>query len=215
MRPSKTNKPDFSPGYWLMKLALEFSNTYESISTRLGSALIAQEKISQFMSLPLNDTHWQIEAARMFSTSLARAQFDAWSIASGEDSVHEGVDGFINQTPDEAGDLCGFFLFKSRGYVNFNTGLYFGFLAVLPASFLLTLKVGQIGRRSTGNMEEQVTGEVLSGNDDESRDGRSTEEEAEGLIVLDFVSGLPTWIAVNLWEKARKLARISYEMVRG
>lgn len=73
------------PAYWMMKLSLENSNIYDSILKRLGTALLAQHKITQYTSEPLSDDHWMLEARRLFEISLARIQFDAWNIASGED----------------------------------------------------------------------------------------------------------------------------------
>ncbi|KAF3761992.1 hypothetical protein M406DRAFT_74910 [Cryphonectria parasitica EP155] len=117
------------PAYWLMDLALNASNTYDSIAKRLGSALIAQEKVSQFTSAALPENHWVDEAKLLFETSLARIQFDAWSIASGEDALHVGADGYIEKTPREAGNLCG--LFKFRSYSHRNVDFLAFFLTIL------------------------------------------------------------------------------------
>ena len=220
MKSSPGDKRTFPPSYWLMNLALEFSNTYESISTRLGDALVAQERISQFTSLALNDTHWQVEAARLFATSLARIQFDAWSIASGEDRAREGPDGFVNQTPDEAGDLCGFFVFKSRGFFNFDVALYFGFLAVLPVSFILSHELGRVGLQVDGAAPEQVPAENTAGDRDEASDFRSARDE-DRLIVLDVITWFIIWTvtslcggAVALWRQAWRRAVAAIEGIQ-
>jgi hypothetical protein len=140
------NGTKFPSEFWLMKLSLESSSIFDSINKRLGSALRAQERVTQFTSQPLNDKHWMDEAERLFATSLARIQFDAFNIASGEDQAHE-VDGYIVQTPDEAGDLCGFFKFKSTGYTNLNyVALWCLGLPVLVLCFLLTLEIGTIAK---------------------------------------------------------------------
>ncbi|KAK3313322.1 hypothetical protein B0H66DRAFT_565878 [Apodospora peruviana] len=136
--PTVTTRNKLPPSYWLMKLSLAFSNTYDSIVHRLGSALIAQEKISQYTSAPLADTHWMLEAERLFATSLARVQFDAWTIASGADRPtgeagdHEG---YVDLTPDEAGDLCGggLFKFRSTGYKNVYLAPFLCLLILVPA----------------------------------------------------------------------------------
>lgn len=96
-----------------MQLALEKSTIYNAIHWRLGSALIGNDMISQYRSKPLDDQRWISEAQRVFESSLARAQFDAWSIASGEDSVLEGSGGYVDSTPREAGNLCGIYKFNS------------------------------------------------------------------------------------------------------
>jgi hypothetical protein len=137
---TETDDTDLPRDYWLMKLSLLKSNIYDSIEKRLGSALIAQEKVSQFTSEALDDKHWMREAERLFATSLARIQFDAWSIASGEDWVHEGNDGYVDLTPDEAGNLCGIFKFNNAAYSNVNFWAFFGLLWVLPVTWFLSLK---------------------------------------------------------------------------
>lgn len=128
-----------SPGYWLTKLSLYSSGMYDSIVWRLGGALIAQERISQFISTPLPDTHWVAEAERIFASSLARIQFDVWRIASGVDRQHEGQDGYVDYTPKEAGNMCGLYKFKSTGYRNVDAAGFFSLLFVVPlALWILT-----------------------------------------------------------------------------
>lgn len=105
------------PDYWMMKLSMEKSRIFYSMITRLGNALIAQDKVSGYLSESLGDKHWMKEMERMFATSLARIQFDAWSIASGEDWARS-EDGYDDQTPEEAGNLCGIFKFISADYTN-------------------------------------------------------------------------------------------------
>ncbi len=132
--------------YWLMKLSLETSNVHDAIVRRLGTALVAQERVSQYTSTPLADNHWQSEAERLFSTSLARIQFNAYSIASGEDRVHEGRDGYIDKTPVEAaGKLCGMFKFKSASVKNVNFWAFLLLIVLpLPLSFVLSRDMRQV-----------------------------------------------------------------------
>lgn len=128
--------------YWLMKYALKNSNTYDSIKYRLGTALLAQQRVGQSRSLPLPDDHWEAEAEHLFKSSLARAQFDAWSIASGED--HD-VATYKDTLPDEArGKVCGLFKFNSVGYVNIQIWPFALLLLVLPASALLSRETKQV-----------------------------------------------------------------------
>ena len=133
---------DFPAPYWLMKWSLESSTIKDAITWRLGSALIAQDRVSQYRSLPLPDNHWEAEAARLFETSLARIHFDAWSIASGEDRE---LPGYIELTPDEArGQLCGLYKFNSTGYSNINFGAFFGLLLAAVAVGVLSIKAKHI-----------------------------------------------------------------------
>ena len=91
-----------TPAYWFMKWSLENSNIHDSIKWRLGTALRAEESISQSISLPLQPNQWEFEASQLFSTSLARIQYDAWKIATGEDRERPG---YVEVTPDEAKGL--------------------------------------------------------------------------------------------------------------
>lgn len=154
--------------YWLMKWSLENSNTYDSIKFRLGTALLAQEKVGQARSRPLRDNHWEDEAEQLFATSLARAQFDAWSIASGEDRKKPG---YKDWTPDEGrGRLCGMYKFNSIGYVNVNLGAFIGLLFTLPVTFLLS--------RETEKVKAFFFGRCLGRkdiNDDDNNSKRSWE----------------------------------------
>lgn len=140
-----THRPDIirdDRGYWLMKLSLKDSTIYNSISLRLGTALVAQEMISQQNSLELPKGHWMVEAQRLFATSLALAQIKAWSISSGEDRAHEADFGWENQTPDEAedsGGLCDLLKFRSVGYTDIDLQ---AFLLLLLLPYGLTAVLG-------------------------------------------------------------------------
>jgi hypothetical protein len=126
-----------TPAYWLMKWSLESSTIYDSIKWRLGTALLAQEKVSQSRSRPLSDNHWEAEAERLFATSLARIQFDAWSVARGKDREQPG---YVEVTPDEGrGKLCRLYKFNSIGYTNIDLGAFIGLL--LTPFFILILSL--------------------------------------------------------------------------
>ena len=132
-----------SPGYWLMKWSLENSNIYDSIKWRLGTALLAQESVSQSVSIPLSSHQWQLEANQLFATSLARIQYDAWKIATGEDRERPG---YIEVTPTEAkGRLCGLYKFKTSDYTNVNLAGFVGLPLVAIAIFILSWDASVIG----------------------------------------------------------------------
>lgn len=119
-----------------MKWALENSNIYDSIKWRLGTALLAQESVSQSISIPLNPYQWQIEASQLFATSLARVQYDAWKIATGEDRERAG---YVEVTPEEAkGHLCGLYKFKTLDYTNVNVAGFFGLPLLALTIFILS-----------------------------------------------------------------------------
>ena len=132
-----------SAEYWLMKWALENSNVYDSIKWRLGTALLAQESVSQSVSLPLSPYQWQLEASQLFATSLARVQYDAWEIATGEG--HERPE-YVEVTPDEAkGDLCGLYKFKTSDYTNVNLAGLIGLPVLAFVIFFLSWDASVIG----------------------------------------------------------------------
>ncbi|KAH6955848.1 hypothetical protein BKA56DRAFT_625006 [Ilyonectria sp. MPI-CAGE-AT-0026] len=164
------DRENLPPGYWLMRLSMEAaSNIYDSIVGRLGSALIAQERVSQSTSDGLRNDHWKLEAARLFATSLARIQYEAWSIASGEDRREEG---FVDVTPDEAGDLCGIFKFKSVGYENIDV-LWLVILSLLsPLLWILSQEVRDVRDRrdwAWAFMKDLYSGQRENGQQDEER----------------------------------------------
>ncbi|KAL8693026.1 MAG: hypothetical protein Q9218_002041 [Villophora microphyllina] len=124
------------PAYWLTKWSLENSNIYDSLKFRLGTALLAQESISQSISLPLGSNHWQLEASQLFATSLARIQYDAWDIAIGADREKPG---YIEVTPDEAkGQLCEIVKTKKENYTNINLLAFLGLPFLAFTVFVLS-----------------------------------------------------------------------------
>lgn len=125
--------------YWFLKYALKSSNTYDSIKLRLGSGLLAQQRVGQSRSMPLADNHWQLEAEHLFKTSLARAQFDAWSIASAED--HDNPT-YTDTLPDEArGSMCGLFKFQASGYVNIRILPFVWLMLAWPLMLILSIEL--------------------------------------------------------------------------
>jgi len=148
-----------TPAYWLMKRSLENSNIYDSIKWRLGSALQAQESVSQFISTPLDPKQWEVEARQLFATSIARIQYDVWQIATGEDRDKPG---HVEVTPDEAkGFLCGLYKFKGADHTNVNLAAFIGFILLAIAIFLLSLDASTDGSAMTSKENESVSSKPL------------------------------------------------------
>ena len=125
--------------FWLMFASLWRTNIYNAIEKRLGRGLIAQSKVSQFFSDALGDHHWVDEVERLVATSLAMTQINAWSIASGEDFIHEGKDGYTLITPEsEVGNLCGKFKFNPPGYASIQNGWFLASLWSFPVFLILS-----------------------------------------------------------------------------
>jgi hypothetical protein len=129
------------PEFWLMFASLRRTDIYNAIEKRLGRGLIAQSKVSQFFSEALGDQHWVDEVERLVATSHAMTQINAWSIASGEDSVHEGRDGYVLITPEEKyGNLCRMFKYNPPGYASIYFEPFIGILLTFPIIFILSRK---------------------------------------------------------------------------
>ncbi|RYN56306.1 hypothetical protein AA0118_g8267 [Alternaria tenuissima] len=165
------------PAYWFMVNALKKSNTYDSIKLRLGSSLLAQQRVGEARSQALANNHWELEAEHMFKTSLARAQFDAWSLASGED--HD-QDTCKNTVDEFAEGMCGLFKFRAAGHVNIRLWPFWLLCSVLPITFLLSVELktyGQIWhsaissareilpKRSNGSTSGSATGALVASDD--------------------------------------------------
>ncbi|KAF8861775.1 hypothetical protein BDZ45DRAFT_739940 [Acephala macrosclerotiorum] len=104
------------PEFWLMFASLRRTDVYNTIEKYLGRGLISQSKVSQFFPDASGNYHWVDEVGRLVATSHARTQINAWSIASGEDSVHKGKGGHTLITPEEKyGDFCGMFKYNPPG----------------------------------------------------------------------------------------------------
>ncbi|KAI4927165.1 uncharacterized protein J4E92_006330 [Alternaria infectoria] len=103
------------------------------------NGLLAQQRVGQSRSMPLADNHWQLEAEHLFKTSLARAQFDAWSIASAED--HDNPT-YTDTLPDEArGNMCGLFKFQASGYINIRILPFVWLMLAWPLMLLLSIEI--------------------------------------------------------------------------
>jgi hypothetical protein len=179
---------DLPPEYWLLKWSLDHSDTYYSIAKRLGTALAAQDMISQYTSVPLGDRHWVLEAERLFATSLARVQFDAWSVGSGEDAPRLGEEGYRDETPAGVGNLCGRVKFRSSGYTNVDALRFWLVMAITPLAWLLSLEVRTVvrawrvikkGNRDSAEEEEDGAPDGRQdGERDDSQEGGQAGQQA-------------------------------------
>jgi hypothetical protein len=117
--PMEEEHEEYGTEFEFTRSALRKSTAFHAIEFRLGNALLAQESVGDYESLPLNSDQWIAESKSLFNTSLARIQFDALDIATGvghEKASYEPV------TPSWArGKLCGFYRFRlPKGYTNIN-----------------------------------------------------------------------------------------------
>jgi hypothetical protein len=132
-RDVSTHDPDF----WLMYTSLAFTDIVDAIERRLGRALLAQDKVSQYYSEALGEEQWVDEVTHLEETCLARTQINAWSIATAEDAHH-------NATYDRApplsttGDMRGLFKYNPQGYASFDFAAFLAVLCLLPLMWILS-----------------------------------------------------------------------------
>jgi len=153
--------PNFPPdsAYWLMKWSLRNSNIYDSIKWRLGTALLAQESISQSISDPLSHDQWQVEASQLFATSLAHIQYDAWGIAIGEGRERPG---YVEVTPVEAkGRLCNLYKFRTAEYTNINLAAFVGLPLLAITIFVLSWNASTVGLAASARQDETPPSQPL------------------------------------------------------
>jgi hypothetical protein len=123
--------------------------TFNSITKRLGRALLAQNLVSQYFSEPISDgsdggtAQWVQEVENLIKTSLARVQINAWSVAVGEDRIHEGLDEFDLYTKGVP-NLCDHFKYHPAGYIDIKAVPFFVILGLFPLFWLLSLNLKSI-----------------------------------------------------------------------
>jgi hypothetical protein len=118
------------PLYFLM-CSLIGSNIYATLYLRLASALDAQSRIADFVSLPLAKEQWKKEVQLLFNISLARIMINARDIARGAKGEYYGFE----KAPLAEVDICdGTYLMKANGWRNVN---FTGFMWILCTSLLI------------------------------------------------------------------------------
>lgn len=136
--PMTESRPEQGAAFGFVRSALRRSKVYDSIKFRLGTALVAQDSVSQYVSRQLSDHQWWIEAEAMFATSLARIQYDALDIGTG--AGHEWAKYKLDTPSGAKGRLCGLYKFKlPNGYTNINVVAYVGIL--LAVAFVCILSI--------------------------------------------------------------------------
>jgi hypothetical protein len=111
----------------LLLLALDYSTACGSTQFRGAEALDAQSKIAHMRSLPLAEKQWQVEAEKMFQTSLARMQLNVFNVARGTAS---SFDGYENILPEKYRGICKLVKIPTIGWRNIN---FVGVIGVIIA----------------------------------------------------------------------------------
>jgi hypothetical protein len=115
----------------LLILALDYSTSCGSVQFRQAEALDAQLKIAHIQSLPLAERQWEVEAEKMFQTSLARMQSNIYDIARGTASNFEGYQNILD--PNYRG-ICELVQIPTPGHTNIN---FWGLIGTTLAVVLL------------------------------------------------------------------------------
>ncbi|KAH8696982.1 hypothetical protein GQ44DRAFT_718620 [Phaeosphaeriaceae sp. PMI808] len=137
---------DDTPEFALLYASLFKTDIYYSLAKRQGRSLLAQKKVSQYFSAALDTNPWVAEVENWVRTSLARTSINAWSVASGEDSVHAGSGGFIEITK-KYGNLCGRYKYNAQGYQSLRFIALMLVVSSLPFILLLSCEWRPIERR--------------------------------------------------------------------
>lgn len=172
---------DFSadPELTLLFASLDRTDIFDSIRKRQGRALEAQQAISGYFSSSLGENPWIKEVRNLVATAHARTQINAWSIASGEDSVHEGK-GYEELTKD-IGHLCGKFKYNPQGYASLNFVAFLVMCLLPPTLWFITLD-GVLVDRKTQEWRKKTSGDSDGSSTLRSRSGSvSTSQPGDGV----------------------------------
>ncbi|KAF2126276.1 hypothetical protein P153DRAFT_89302 [Dothidotthia symphoricarpi CBS 119687] len=136
--PDDITKFEWTPELTLLYTSLHRTDIFDSIKKRQGRGLLAQKGVSKYFSDALGEYHWVDEMENLVAIAHARTQINAWSVASGEDSVHEGKDGYY-QITENYGNLCGKFKYSPEGYSGLNFVAFIIICLSLPVLCVVSL----------------------------------------------------------------------------
>jgi hypothetical protein len=72
-------------------MILQFTSVYQTVNPRKGSALRAQEKVTQLNQAPIPDNQWMLEVSYWFEAGLARLQRGIVEYATGPTEIIPGI----------------------------------------------------------------------------------------------------------------------------
>jgi hypothetical protein len=144
--PDNITNIKWTPDYTLLYASLYHTDIFDSIKKRLGRGLLAQKMVSGYFSDALSNYHWVDEMENLVATAHARTQINAWSVASGEDSVHEGRDGYYSVT-EKYGNLCKRYKYNPQGYVSLHYTAFIIISIWTPLLWFLTLDANPLEKR--------------------------------------------------------------------
>jgi len=129
----------------LLLLSLDYSTSCGSIQFRGAEALDAQSKVAHMQSLPLAEKQWQVEAEKMFQTTLARIQLNVFNVVRG---IASSFDGYEDTLPAEYRRICDLAKIPTVGWRNINFVGVIGVVIIVLCFWGLSwkLKTGSGGK---------------------------------------------------------------------
>lgn len=210
-KPDIDTNWEWTPEFTLLYTSLYLTDIYDSIKKRQGRALKAQEAVSGYFSTSLGKEAWANEVENLVAIAHARTQINAWSVASGEDSIHKNERYvFIDGTEK----TCGMFKYKPQGYASLRAVPLFCIIAITPFLWLFSLemKVGKIATQENvnpTNEHETIPGSVTTGTVQES--GAVTTSQSTSAANLQQDDSNPTVGAGNIPSSPSPAAASAFE----
>jgi hypothetical protein len=135
-----------------LQMALLGSTFYNAVSFRSSAALVAQSRLSGFVSLPLAAEKWKVEAEAIFKASLARTMINARNIARGSPHNFWGYE----KLPMTSWFCDQVFIFNRVGWTNVNL---VGSVCILTFSFAIIFLAVPVGLNA--NQDDRPLFEVI------------------------------------------------------
>jgi hypothetical protein len=130
----------------LLLMALDFSSACGSTQFRGAEALDAQSKISHMQSQDLASEQWQVEVEKIFQTSLARIQLNAYDIVRGTAAA---FDGYHDTLPAGYRGICSLVAIQTAGWQNLNVIGLVGTIFGVALLWIISRKVETQNRVNT------------------------------------------------------------------
>lgn len=112
-KPDEDTNWEWTPEFTLLFTSLFQTDIFDSIKMPQGRALKAQEAVAGYFSTSLGPEAWANEVENLVTIAHARSQINAWSVASGEDSIHEKE---RYQLVNGTENTCGLFKYRPQGF---------------------------------------------------------------------------------------------------
>jgi hypothetical protein len=126
-------------GYYMLALALTESTTFNAIQLQGGRTLEATHMLQRFLSFPLADEQWKVEAEHLFETSLARISITLRNYIRGA-AAH--IPNYKDETAAAMGGMCHAYKLPGRGWVNIPVSGIILITCLASLSYILSFEIG-------------------------------------------------------------------------